>query len=123
LLPLSVVGRDTRLGYPDPCRLSTALAAIRAAAAAVGGFPLLAVLVDVADEHPAVYAGVGALGLVVAGRFFGRWVRVGWALGALDLFTAASLVTCLTPLDGPRIDAPEKGWGYSGAPAGKNVVV
>jgi hypothetical protein len=29
----------------------------------------------------------------------------------------------LTPLDGPRIDAPEKGWGYSGAPAGKNVVV
>ena len=66
-------------GYPDPCRLSTTLAAIRAAAAAVGGFPLLAVLVDVADEHPAVYAGVGALGLVVAGRFFGRWVRVGCA--------------------------------------------
>jgi hypothetical protein len=32
-------------------------------AAAVGGFPLLAVLVYVADEHPAAYAGVGAQAL------------------------------------------------------------
>ena len=38
-------------------RHSTALSAFRAAAAPVGGFPLLAVLVYVADKHPAVYAG------------------------------------------------------------------
>jgi hypothetical protein len=35
------------------------LPAIRAAAAPVGGFPLLAVLVYVADEHPAFEAGTG----------------------------------------------------------------
>src|SRR5215203_6554852 len=33
--------------------------ASRAAAASVGGFPLLAVLVYVADEHPAAVAGAG----------------------------------------------------------------
>ena len=56
------------------------LSAIRAAAAAVGCFPLLAVLVYVADEHPALKAGAGALeagvvrlyGVVV---LLGRWVR------------------------------------------------
>jgi hypothetical protein len=37
------------------------LSAIRAAAAPVGGFPLFAVLVYVADEHPAFKAGAGAL--------------------------------------------------------------
>jgi hypothetical protein len=36
------------------------LSAIRATAAVVGRLPLLAVLVYVANEHPAVYAGVGA---------------------------------------------------------------
>ena len=37
--------------------------AIGAAVASVGRFPLLAVFVDVADEHPAVYAGVRARAL------------------------------------------------------------
>jgi hypothetical protein len=37
------------------------LSAIRAAAAAVGGFSLLAMLVYVADEHPAFETGAGAL--------------------------------------------------------------
>jgi hypothetical protein len=41
------------------------LSAIRAASAAVGGFPLLAVLVYVADEHPAVYAGMAAVAALV----------------------------------------------------------
>jgi len=31
--------------------------------ASVGRFPLLAVFIDVADEHPAVYAGVGTQAL------------------------------------------------------------
>jgi hypothetical protein len=53
-------------------------------AAAVGGFPLLAVLVYVADEHPAAYAGVGALQAGVVGLYgvvmiLGGWVRVGCA--------------------------------------------
>jgi hypothetical protein len=39
------------------------MGAIGAAVASVGRFPLLAVFVDVADEHPAVYAGVGARAL------------------------------------------------------------
>jgi hypothetical protein len=37
----------------------------RAAAAPVGGFPLLAVLVYVADEYPAAYAGVAAVAALV----------------------------------------------------------
>ena len=37
------------------------LSPIRAATAVVGGFPLLAALVYVADEHPALYAGAGML--------------------------------------------------------------
>jgi hypothetical protein len=36
---------------------------MRATAATVGGFPLLAVFVYVADENPAVYAGMGAQAL------------------------------------------------------------
>jgi hypothetical protein len=40
-------------------RHSTALSAFRAAAAPVGGFSLLAVLVYVADEYPAAHASVG----------------------------------------------------------------
>src|SRR3954447_2228353 len=40
--------------------LVTATRATSAAVTSVGRFPLLAVLVDVADEHPAAYAGVGA---------------------------------------------------------------
>jgi hypothetical protein len=68
-------------GYPGPCPLSTALAAIRAAAAWVGGFPLLAVLVYVADEYPAFDAGTGTLQAGVVSLYgvvvlLGRWVRV-----------------------------------------------
>src|SRR5215210_2696512 len=56
----------------DAWLIGAGLSAIRATAAPIGGFPLLAVLVHVADEYPAVYAGVGALVLVV---ILGRWVR------------------------------------------------
>jgi hypothetical protein len=38
--------------------IGVGLSAIRAAAARVGGFSLLAVFVYVADEHPAAYASV-----------------------------------------------------------------
>ena len=48
-------------GHPGSCRLSTALSAIRAAATAVGGFLFLAVLVYVADEHPAFETRAGTL--------------------------------------------------------------
>jgi hypothetical protein len=60
------------------------LSAIRAAAAWVGGFPLLAVFVYVADEHPAVYAGAETLQASVV-SFYGvvvilsGWVRMGCA--------------------------------------------
>jgi hypothetical protein len=52
-----------------------------AAAAAVGRFPLFAVLVLVSDEHLVIYAGVGALeaGVVCLygiGMVLGGWVRV-----------------------------------------------
>jgi len=41
--------------------IGAGLSVIRATAATVRGFSLCAVLVYVADEYPAVYAGVGAL--------------------------------------------------------------
>jgi hypothetical protein len=44
------------------------LSAIGATAAPVGGYSLLTVLVYVADEHPAIYAGVGALAALVEAR-------------------------------------------------------
>jgi hypothetical protein len=56
----------------------------RATAASVGGFSLLAVLVDVADEYPAFEAGTGTLQASVV-SFYGvvvilsGWVRVGCA--------------------------------------------
>ena len=43
-----------------PLSYGLELSAIRAAAAGIGRFSLLAVLVYVADEHPAAYARVGA---------------------------------------------------------------
>jgi hypothetical protein len=58
--------------------------ATRATTARVGGFPLLTVLVYVADEYPAVHAGVGTLQASVV-RLYGvvvilnGWVRVGCA--------------------------------------------
>jgi DNA-binding XRE family transcriptional regulator len=69
---------DRRPGAPPFLRTSTR--AVRAAAAEVGRFPLLAVLVYVADEHPAIEAGAGPFqggvvhlyGVVV---ILGRWVR------------------------------------------------
>ena len=74
--------RDDRLEGSRYCPRG----AIGAAAASVGRLPLLAVFVDVADEHPALYAGVGAqaletgvvclYGVVV---ILGRWVRAGCA--------------------------------------------
>ena len=56
------------------------LSAIRAAAAPVGSFSLLAVLVYVADEHPAFEAGTRTLKAGVMGFYgvvviLGRWVR------------------------------------------------
>src|SRR5215211_3344595 len=55
-----------------------------AATAAVSSFPLFAVLVYVADEYPAVVAGVGALKARVVSLYgvvllLDRWVRVGCA--------------------------------------------
>src|SRR5829696_2178477 len=49
--------------------------ALRATTAGVGGFPLLAGLVYVADEYPAVYAGTGTLEASVV-RLYGIVVIV-----------------------------------------------
>ena len=64
--------------------IGVGLSAIRAAAAGVGGFPLLAKLVYVADEHPAAYAGTGTLQASVVRLYsvvviVGGWVHVGCA--------------------------------------------
>src|SRR5215208_4197368 len=81
-------GQTLRLGhpeaYPGPCYRSTALAAIRAAAAPVGGFPLLAIVVYVANKHPTIYAGAGTLQASVVRLYgvvviLGGWLRVGCA--------------------------------------------
>jgi hypothetical protein len=62
--------------------------ASRTAAQRVGGFPLLAVLVYVADEYPAAYAGARTLEASVV-SFYGvvlllrGWGRVGCALDSL----------------------------------------
>jgi hypothetical protein len=58
--------------------------AIRATTAAVGGFPLLAVLVYVADEHPAFHTGTRTLQTSVVCLYsvvllLNGWVRVGCA--------------------------------------------
>ena len=58
--------------------------ATRATTARVGGFPLLTVLVYVADEYPAVHAGVGTLQASVVRLYgvvviLGGWVCVGCA--------------------------------------------
>jgi len=45
--------------------------AIRATAAGVGDFPLLVVFVHVADEHPAIHAGMGAQALAGEGETIG----------------------------------------------------
>jgi hypothetical protein len=65
-------------------RHSTALSAFRAAAATVGGFPLLAALVCVADEYPTLKTRAGTLQASVMRLYsvvviLGRWVRVGCA--------------------------------------------
>ena len=53
------------------------LSAIRAAAAPVGGFPLFALLVYVANEYPTIYARVGAPALEMNG---GKGIYVGGTL-------------------------------------------
>jgi hypothetical protein len=69
------------------------LSAIRAAAAAVGGFSHLAVLINVADEYLAAHAGVGAQALeagvmglygvvIVAGLRYSVGVHRGFSLWA-----------------------------------------
>jgi hypothetical protein len=60
------------------------LSAIRAAAAGVGGFSLLTVLVYVADEYPTFEAGTRTLQASVVRLYsvvviLSRWVRVGCA--------------------------------------------
>ena len=82
------------------------LSAIGAAAAAVGCFPLLAVLVHVTDEHPAAHAGVGALVLVVV---------VGCCVEGFAGWRYSVLVHRVPPV-GPRL-------GGLGDPAGASYVV
>jgi hypothetical protein len=53
-----------RVGIPEGY-LARPLSAIRASATAEGGFSLLAVLVYVADEHPAAHAGLVAVAALV----------------------------------------------------------
>jgi hypothetical protein len=81
LLPPKSRGPRHPEGYPGPI---TYLASFfRAAATAVGDFPLLAILVYVADEYPAAYTCVGAFqagvmrlyGVVVILGGWMRWVR------------------------------------------------
>ena len=60
------------------------LSTIRAAAAVVGVFSLLAILVYVADEYPAFEAGAGTLEAGVVRRYgvvviVSGWVRIGCA--------------------------------------------
>jgi hypothetical protein len=61
--------------------IGVGLLAIRAAAAGVGGFSLLAMLVYVADEYPVIEAGTRTLQASVVRLYgvvvlLGRWVRV-----------------------------------------------
>ena len=72
--------------HPHSYGLGLSASFASAAAAAVGSFPLLAMLVDVADEHPAIYAGVRAqalesrvVGLYGVVVILGGWMRVGCA--------------------------------------------
>ena len=68
-VPPFSVGRVPRLSAPagplpvvmGAKRPRLMLLSVRAAATAVGGFPLLAVLIYIANEHPAAYAGTGML--------------------------------------------------------------
>ena len=73
---------DSQFGRPHSLRRSAW--AIRTTAAGVARFPLLAILVYVADEHPAFKAGAGTLQAGVVSLYsvvllLGRWVRVGYA--------------------------------------------
>lgn len=57
---------------------------VRAAATAVGGFPLLTVLIYVANKHPTIYADAGTLQASVVRLYSvvllpSGWVRVGCA--------------------------------------------
>src|SRR5215211_7435722 len=69
--------------HPHSYGLGLSASFASAAAARVGGFPLLAVLVYVADEHPAIYARAGTQPLEArVVRLYGVVVVVilgGWA--------------------------------------------
>ena len=60
---------STKISSGWPCDTGAGLSAIRATAATVGGFPLLAVFVYVADEHPAANAGAWTLEAGVVGLY------------------------------------------------------
>src|SRR5215217_5588256 len=74
---------DSRVASPFSTRSAWAS---RATAAGVGGFPLLTVLVYVADEYPAIYASAGALQASVAST---KWSPedARWHLRAPDFLT------------------------------------
>jgi hypothetical protein len=79
-IPLPEAGTPRRMPQPAPPPIRLGLSAIRAAATAVGGFPLFAVLVLIADEHPTIYACAGTLEAGVVGLYgvvvlLGRWGR------------------------------------------------
>jgi len=72
------------VGLAIPHSLRRSAWASCATTAGVGGFPLLAVLVYVADEYPTFYAGTRTLQASVVRLYgvvviFGRWMRVGCA--------------------------------------------
>jgi hypothetical protein len=91
-----------------PHSVRRSVCASRATTAGVGGFPLLAILVYVANEYPAFEAGTRTLQASVVRLYgvvviLGEWVRVGCA--------RLSRVHSLHPFCGP-------GSGVSPAPAG-----
>jgi hypothetical protein len=77
------IGEQTTTGICSPISHQKLASFFRAAATAVGDFPLLAILVYVADEYPAAYTCVGAFqagvmrlyGVVVILGGWMRWVR------------------------------------------------
>ena len=93
------------------------LSAIRTATAGVGGFPLLTMLVYVANEHPAFEAGARTLQASVVGLYgvvvvLSRWVRVGCAR-----LCSVHSVPPIPVGQVPRISAPAGPLSVSWAPS------
>jgi hypothetical protein len=63
--------------------IGVGLSASHATTAGVGGFSLVAVLVCVADEHPAIYAGTRTLEAGVVGLYGVVAMLSGWVRGRL----------------------------------------